>query len=310
MKLTNQKYLKLIAQVIIIGLALWILAPQVSELVRNRQTISSLSLGWLVAGLAIFLLSNIFAAYVYQYLSPKKLSFKKNVQVQLATGFTNRLLPAGIGGISTNSLFLMRAGYKRPQAVSIALANNLVGFLAFGLVLVASGALLPSSLSSIFSDTSPIYLWATAGVVIVALAVTMFSEKFRELIQKNLVLGISVLKDTLARPLHLILALLSSAGIAFCFVGALYCCLRGAGIVLSPNELMLVFLASAIATSASPTPGGLGAAEVSMMLALDKLSIAGPPALAGVIAFRLITYWLPILPGYLFFRIVGAKRYI
>ncbi|MEK7472189.1 MAG: flippase-like domain-containing protein, partial [Patescibacteria group bacterium] len=74
--------------------------------------------------------------------------------------------------------------------------------------------------------------------------------------------------------------------------------------------LMLVFLASAIATSASPTPGGLGAAEVSMMLALDKLSIAGPPALAGVIAFRLITYWLPILPGYLFFRIVGAKRYI
>ncbi|MEK7471741.1 MAG: lysylphosphatidylglycerol synthase domain-containing protein, partial [Patescibacteria group bacterium] len=237
MKLTNQKYLKLIAQVIIIGLALWILAPQVSELVRNRQTISSLSLGWLVAGLAIFLLSNIFAAYVYQYLSPKKLSFKKNVQVQLATGFTNRLLPAGIGGISTNSLFLMRAGYKRPQAVSIALANNLVGFLAFGLVLVASGALLPSSLSSIFSDTSPIYLWATAGVVIVALVVTMLSEKLRELIQKNLLLGISVLKDTLARPLHLILALLSSAGIAFCFVGALYCCLRGAGIVLSPNEL-------------------------------------------------------------------------
>ena len=93
----------------------------------------------------------------------------------------------------------MRAGYKRPQAVSIALANNLVGFLAFGLVLVASGALLPSSLSSIFSDTSPIYLWATAGVVIVALVVTMLSEKLRELIQKNLLLGISVLKDNLAR---------------------------------------------------------------------------------------------------------------
>lgn len=310
MKLMNRKFLKLVAQIVIIGLALWILAPQVSELARNRQTIRGLSLGWLVTGFAIFLSSNIFSAYVYQYLSAKKLSFKKNLQVQLATGFTNRLLPAGIGGISTNSLFLMRTGYKRPQAVSIALANNLVGFLAFGLVLVASGALLPSSLSNLFNDTSPVYLWVTAGVIIVALAVTVLSEKFRDLIQKNLLLGFSVLKDTMARPLHLGLALLSSAGITLCFAGALYCCLRGAGIVLSPSELMLVFSASAIATSASPTPGGLGAAEVSMLLALEKLSVVSSPALAAVLAFRLITFWLPILPGYIFFRIAGTKRYI
>lgn len=310
MKSLSRQYLKFLAQMIVIGVALWVLAPQVSDLINNRQAITNLSIGWLLAGLAIFLSSNIFAAYVYQYLSIKKLPLSKNIQVQLATGFTNRLLPAGIGGISTNSLFLVRAGYKRPQAVSIALANNLVGFLAFGIVLIASGALLPSSLANIFNDTPPVYFWVTAGVIILALFITVLSEKFRELVQKNLLLGFNVLKDTLARPLHLILALLSSAGITICFAGALYCCLRSAGIVLSPDELMLVFLGSAIATSASPTPGGLGAAEVSMMLALNKLSIEGPPALAGVIAFRLITYWLPILPGYLFFRIVGAKRYI
>lgn len=310
MRLTNHKYLKLIAQVIVVGVALWILAPQVSELVRNRETISNLSLGWLVAGLAIFLLSNVFAAYVYQYLSSRTLSLKKNIQVQFATGFTNRLLPAGIGGISTNSLFLMRAGYKRPAAVSIALANNLIGFLAFALVLIASGALAPSSLTNVFDDIPSAYIWALVVIVTASLTATLFSQKFRELIEKNLLLGIRLLKETLARPLHMILALLSSCGITLCFAAALYCCLRSAGIDLPNSELMLVFLASAIATSASPTPGGLGAAEVSMLLALEELSLTGPPALAGVVAFRLITFWVPILPGYLFFRIASAKRYI
>lgn len=310
MKFINRRYLKLLAQVIVIGLALWILAPQVSELAGNRQTILNLDLRWLIAGLVIFLSSNIFAAFVYQYLSVIKLSLKKNIQVQLATGFTNRLLPSGIGGISTNSLFLIRSGYKRPAAVSLALANNLIGFIAFSLVLILSGALAPSSLSETFNNLSAVYLWVPGGIVVVALITTTLSIKFRRLIQNNLRLAFSVLKSTLARPLHLILALLASSGITLCFAGALYCCLRSAGIVLEPSELMLVLLASVVATSASPTPGGLGAAEVSMLLALERLSVASSPALAGVIAFKLITYWLPILPGYIFFRLVGTRRII
>ncbi len=310
MKSNNRKYLKLIAQAIILGVALWILIPQVSELANNRQTIRDLYLGWLVAGLAIFLSSNVLAALVYQYLSVKKLSLRKNVQVQLATGFTNRLLPSGIGGISTNSLFLIRSGYKRPTAVSLALANNLIGFLAFSLVLVISGALAPSSISEMFSNISGVYLWVAGSMVVIILVASIISLKLRNLIRKNILLGFNVLRDTLARPLHLILALLTSSGITLCFAGALYCCLRSAGIILQPSELMLVFLASAVATSASPTPGGLGAAEVSMLLALEKLSVAGSPALAGVIAFRIISYWLPILPGYIFFRFVGSRRII
>lgn len=310
MKQISRRYIKFLAQIIVVGLALWILAPQVSELITNRQTVRNLSIGWLAAGLAIFLLSNVFAAYVYKFLSARKLSLKKNIQVQLATGFTNRLLPGGIGGISTNSLFLIRSGYKRPAAVSLALANNLVGFIAFGLVLILSGALAPSSLSNFLSDLSPVYFWVIAGSVTFAIIITLLSEKLREVVQKNLFFGLNVLRDTLKRPLHLIFALIASSGITLCFAGALYCCLRSAGIILSPSELMLVFSASAVATSASPTPGGLGAAEVSMLLALEELSIVGPSALAGVIAFRLITFWLPILPGYLFFRIAGTKHYI
>lgn len=310
MRMIQKRYIKLIIQVAILGIAIWVLAPQIRELIDNRQTIQNLSLGWLIVGLVVFLSSNIFAALVFQCISTKRLELMKNIQVQLATGFTNRLLPSGIGGVSTNSLFLIRSGYKRPAAVSLALANNLIGFIAFCIVLILSGALAPSSLTKLFTDIPDIFLWITVGLFVAMLATAAYSKKFRRQLTKSLKVSIAVIKSTVSRPIHLCLAILSSSGITLCFVGSLYFCLRSAGIELSPSELMIVFLASAVATSASPTPGGLGAAEVSMLVALEKLSVTGPSALAGVVAFRLITYWLPILPGYLFFRIAGSKRFI
>jgi undecaprenyl-diphosphatase len=309
MKLSKKKYLKLIVQVIILGLAAWVLLPQVKELVNNRQVIKTLSISWLLIGLLVFFISYFFSALVYQFLSPKKLQLKKNIFVQLATAFTNRLLPSGIGGISTNSLFLIRSGYKRPAAVSLALANSLIGFLAFCLVLIVSGALSPEFLSDFFEDLSSYYIWILAGAVIVSL-LSLLYPKIRNALKDNIRQSVSVLRGIVGAPHRFILALLSSSLITVCYSGALYCCLRAAGIMLPVNELMLVFSASAIAVTISPTPNGLGAAEVSVLAALEKLSIASSPALAAVIAFRLISFWIPILPGYIFFRYAVAKRIV
>lgn len=309
MKLSKQKYFKLTVQIIIIGLAAWVLGPQIKELINNRQVIKTLSIGWLILGLLTFLTSYIFSALVYQFLSPKKLSLKNNTFVQLATAFTNRLLPSGIGGISTNSLFLIRSGYKRPAAVSLALANNLVGFMAFCLVLILSGTLSPRFLADIFEDLSEYYLWILGGLAAIAL-LSLFYTKVRQALKNNIRQSVDVLSGIVGAPHRFVLALLSSSFITICYSGALYCCLRAAGISLPINELMLVFAASAVAVTVSPTPNGLGAAEVSTLAALERLSIASSPALAAVIAFRLISFWIPILPGYIFFRYAVAKRIV
>ena len=309
MKLSKKKYLKLIIQIIILALAAWVLLPQIKELVNNRQVIKTLSVYWLVLGLLVFFASYFFSALVYQFLSPKKLPLKKNMFVQLATAFTNRLLPSGIGGISTNSLFLIRSGYKRPAAVSLALANNLVGFMAFILVIIISGALSPQFLSDFFEDLSSYYLWALL-VIAIAFLLSLLYPKIRKALKDNIRQSVGVLSGIIGAPHRFVLALLSSSLITVCYSAALYCCLRAAGIILPVNELMLVFAASAIAVTVSPTPNGLGAAEVSTLAALEKLSVASSPALAAVIAFRLISFWIPILPGYIFFRFCVAKRII
>jgi hypothetical protein len=57
------------------------------------------------------------------------------------------------------------------------------------------------------------------------------------------------------------------------------------------------YLAAAAIGAASPTPGGLGAVEAALVSLLIRFNVPSGSAVAGVLAFRLVTYWLPLLPA-------------
>jgi hypothetical protein len=67
-------------------------------------------------------------------------------------------------------------------------------------------------------------------------------------------------------------------------------------------DLAAAYLAGAAIGAASPTPGGVGAIEAALVGALIGFNFPSGSAVAGVLAFRLVTYWLPILPGTTAFR--------
>ncbi|MFF1278372.1 lysylphosphatidylglycerol synthase domain-containing protein [Streptomyces marokkonensis] len=46
-----------------------------------------------------------------------------------------------------------------------------------------------------------------------------------------------------------------------------------------------------------PTPGGLGSVEAALVVALVAVGGAAAPATAVVLVFRVVTVWLPLLPG-------------
>jgi uncharacterized protein (TIRG00374 family) len=60
----------------------------------------------------------------------------------------------------------------------------------------------------------------------------------------------------------------------------------------------LVYLAGSAIASAAPTPGGLGATEAAFAAALTTVGVGEADAISGVLLYRLVTFWLPILPGY------------
>jgi uncharacterized membrane protein YbhN (UPF0104 family) len=64
----------------------------------------------------------------------------------------------------------------------------------------------------------------------------------------------------------------------------------------------LVYLAALPVASLLPVPGGVGVLDTLLVLGelLDRASIV--PAIVAVLLFRLITYWLVIIPGLFAYR--------
>ena len=70
----------------------------------------------------------------------------------------------------------------------------------------------------------------------------------------------------------------------------------------------LVYLAALPIASVWPIPGGVVVLDTLLVagLRLDGASIV--PAIVAVLLFRLITYWLVILPGFFAYRRVTRSR--
>jgi len=76
-------------------------------------------------------------------------------------------------------------------------------------------------------------------------------------------------------------------------------CLAALHADISAAQAAAVYLGGAVVSAAAPTPGGLGAMEAALVAGLTHLGLHDGKAVASVLTFRLLTYWLPILPGYL-----------
>ena len=69
----------------------------------------------------------------------------------------------------------------------------------------------------------------------------------------------------------------------------------------------MVFLAGNALGSAAPTPGGVGAVEAALTLGLIAVGVPKEVAAPAVLLFRLMTLWLPVLPGWLSFTHLTRK---
>ena len=62
--------------------------------------------------------------------------------------------------------------------------------------------------------------------------------------------------------------------------------------------IALVYLAGSTLGQAAPTPGGLGAVEAAYIAGLTLAGVDSGVAVSATLLFRLLTFWLPTIPGY------------
>ena len=68
--------------------------------------------------------------------------------------------------------------------------------------------------------------------------------------------------------------------------------------------VMAVYVVASTLGQLAPTPGGLGAVEAATVAGLTAVGVAAAPAVAAVLTSRLLTFWLPALPGVAAFRLL------
>ncbi len=71
-----------------------------------------------------------------------------------------------------------------------------------------------------------------------------------------------------------------------------------------------VFPGASIIAATAPTPGGLGSMEAALVAGFTGVGVESAVAVAVVLSYRLLTYWLPVVPGWLSFRSLEHRNLI
>ena len=98
--------------------------------------------------------------------------------------------------------------------------------------------------------------------------------------------------------------LLSSGRLAFDFA-TLLACIRATGVKPNPSLVLLAYAVAGLLELVPVTPGGLGIVEAGLSGMLILAGIPGGQAVVATLAYRIISYWLPIVVGpvaYFMFR--------
>ncbi|WP_425443793.1 flippase-like domain-containing protein [Streptomyces aidingensis] len=283
--------------------AAYVLLSQITN-VNITEVVADANWAWVVAALAFAALTYFAAALSLLGFVPEKVPYLRTVLAQVAGSFVKLVAPAAIGGVALNTRYLQRSGVRPGHAVASVGANQLFGFasaitLLFAFAYITGTQQAPTQLSP-----SPTVIAGLLTVAVAVLIITAVPGLRRFLTERINVLFAGVVPrmlDVLQQPRKLLSGLGGTVAMTFAFVLCLDASVRAFGGEMSLAAVAVVFLAGNALGSAAPTPGGLGAVEAAMIAGLVALGLDSNTAYPAVLLFRLMTFWLPVLPGWVFF---------
>lgn len=270
--------------------------------------------GWVGVALAFSALSYFAAAMSLLGFVPERVPFLRTVLAQVAGSFVKLVAPAAVGGVALNTRFLQRAGIRPGLAVASVGASQLFGLASHILLLLSFGYLTGTEKTPEMTPSRTVIAGLlTVAVLVLVVTAVPFLRKFVATRVRALFAGVVPrMLDVLQRPQKLLTGIGGMLLLTGCFVMCLDASIRafGGGEDISYASIAVVFLAGNALGSAAPTPGGIGAVEATLTLGLIAAGLDGQVAGTAVLMFRLMTFWLPVLPGWISFNFLTRKEAI
>ncbi len=305
--------------------SLYLLWPSLTEVFTSWRSLFEMEPGWFAAAVLVEAASFV-CIWELQRVALQTKSWYPVATSQLAGNALGRVIPGGMAASGTLQYqMLIRAGLPSGR---IASALTAVSVLLFGTVLALPLLSLPAILGG-----TPVakglaqaaYLGAGLFVLVLIGGVLVFVwDRPLKVVGRA---ATWVLNRTLRRRNHVdgladrLLHERDSLRIAFgerwkgAVVAAggkwildylaLVACLWAVGAEPNPSLVLLAFVAGAFLGMIPLTPGGLGFVEAGLTGLLALAGVSAGAAVVATLAYRLVSYWLPIPAGgvaYLVFR--------
>ena len=295
-----------------LALAFYILIPQLADVSGVLQELRHAEWTWAAWALLASVVTYVAAAIGLMGAVPGRIPFFSTFGAQLAGSFVNRITPARLGGIATNVRYLQK------QGLDLAVASSSIGLQQL------SGLLMHILLSFLFlvwagrSGVSAIDFLPSGQAVLIGLtAILALSGLLFLLPQGRALLRKRVLPllrksgggmaEVARHPIKIVELFGGSAVLTLAYVAAFALSIDAFGGGLSLATIGVVYLVGSAVSSAAPTPGGIGAVEAALIAGLTAVGMDREIAVPAVFLFRIVTFWLPIVPGWIMFYVLQRR---
>jgi uncharacterized membrane protein YbhN (UPF0104 family) len=296
----------------VLGYYLVSLAADAGEIWSTLRDARWELLPWL---LVLMVLQYVAGAITLMGAIPGRLALGRTTQVMFAQAFLNRFTPANAGGMALRTRYLQREGLPLGGAASAVGLTSAVNGVVQVVMLV--GFVLLGQSSDTFSDLSLpsasrilVVIVVVGGVAGLVLGSAWGRTRIRPWLAETGKAAWANVSALGRDPGKLALlsggALLSKVASAVAFVVSA----RALGVDLAFVSLIALYFLATTVGAAVPTPGGVGGVEAALTAALTTAGVDPAIAASTVLLFRLVTFWLPVVPGYALLQRVQAKQYV
>jgi undecaprenyl-diphosphatase len=292
----------------------YFLLPQIAQVGSAWRAVQSADWAWVPLVIALSAVTYVASALALMGAVLPRIRFWPTVLAQAASSFINRVSPANVGGMALNARFLQRSGVETSAGVAAVGVNSLVGAIMHVALIVVFFTWAGHGLAQAFKLPSGSKLLLILAVVAAVVGIVFATRPGRRFARAKLVPGARSAAASLQRvaqkPVKMIMLFGGSALITLAYIGALAASAEAFGGGPAFAVLGAVYLGAAAIAAAAPSPGGLGAIEAALVAGLTGVGMEAGPAVSAVLLYRLATYWLPVVPGWLSWRVLQRREYV
>ncbi|MFE5890927.1 YbhN family protein [Streptomyces sp. NPDC056462] len=271
----------------------WLARRHWSVLETGAVRLAVADRGWLFLAAAATLVTWPCSALALQGAVPRRLPPGRLVAGQFAASAANHVLPAGLGAGAVNLRFLIRCGMPIAAAATAVAVKGTAGAILRGALIAVLFAASPGVLHLPHVSGGVLI----AGCAAVAAAIVLLSGPLRLRCRRAPAAAWAYVVAVHARPVRA--AALWGGSLAFVILhcAVLIAVSSAVELPLPPARVALLYLAASTAAALLPTPGGIGSLDAVLALALTAAGAPATVAASAVLGYRLLTVWLPLIPG-------------